>query len=733
MRRFSFLHLPGVAQSSNAFGISPKKISTSTWAQQRLASKSRAFSTKLHGYQDVSGTLGNKRPRPLGLSNHQGFEMRSSHDLFRPRLISTTPTLKKKHWDINHQYPISNTPPESSSSNHHHIDFTSPYLSESFDYSTHAERPHDPNNGPDPNASTNQHPTPKGLLDTTLSCTTINDIGHVVAVSENIPKARFLSKYKLYARDLRSIDRTPVSIIPSILVRDSSILVNLLHIKAMIRYNKVLIFDTHDAKNNTKLSLFMYDLESKLQTFPSYELGGGPTSGPGSSANTQNYKQPFEMKALESILMNVVSTLETEMKAHVSIVNEILASLEDHIDREQLKELLIRNKALSKFLQKSTLIRNVINELLDTDEDLVGMYLTEKHDAEVQKQNKTAEPDSTVASASATQSGSANGPLSSTSQNPHASKIDPNVHPTRSLDDHEDVELLLESYYKQCDEIVQQAGQVISNVKNTEEIINIILDANRNSLMLMELKVTIATLGFTTGAFFASLYGMNLENFIEEAKWGFSGVTGAIVFIATVTTVYNFRMLQRVRRMTMSGTGISRKIVGNNLTQESGYGSHLSPEHAATAAYNSSFAAGQGTGGGFNPAEKISDEYPSQNANGNPFAAMLHSHMAQTHSKGHGSKHPQHPWLHPYEEFKKYQHQHQHSRSTHPIFQNNRRLAMWAYFYRIWKGRAAERKMRRQMWMKENKSPDHSHRRDIVWKWLVDSNNKPPSNGGFNS
>lgn len=166
-------------------------------------------------------------------------------------------------------------------------------------------------------------------------------------VSESIPKARFLSENKLYARDLRSIDRTPVSIIPCILVRDESILVNLLHIKAMIKYNKVLVFDTHDAKNNSKLSLFMYDLGSKLET-PLDEAGNSEGHAHAAASGT---KPPFEMKALESILMNVVSTLETEMKAHVIIVNEILASLEDHIDRDQLKELLIRNKALSKFHQ----------------------------------------------------------------------------------------------------------------------------------------------------------------------------------------------------------------------------------------------------------------------------------------------------------------------------------------------------------------------------------------------
>lgn len=44
-----------------------------------------------------------------------------------------------------------------------------------------------------------------------------------------------------------------------------------------------------------------------------------------------------------------------------------------------------------------------------------------------------------------------------------------------------------------------------------------ILDANRNSLMLLDLKFSIGTLGIGSGAFIASLYGMNLKNFIEES------------------------------------------------------------------------------------------------------------------------------------------------------------------------------------------------------------------------
>lgn len=415
----------------------------------------------------------------------------------------------------------------------------------------------------------NQHQSSKSLFDATLSCTTININGQVTGISQPIPKARFLSENKLYARDLRSIDRTPVSIIPSILVRKNSILVNLLHIKAMIKYNKVLIFDTHDMentennrKNASKLSLFMYDLENKLQSHHLNEDGLPCTHEMSESereqeANNLPFSQTFEMKALESILMNVMSTLETEMKIHVDAVNEILLSLDNNIDREILKELLIKNKALSKFYQKSLLIRNVINEVLDNDEDLVGMYLTEKHYWEVQQEKKRKEEEERSALSNNQKDGAAAATTIASSDTNASSKSGQVTNSSpgyRDLNDHDEIELLLESYYKQSDEIVQQMDQLLGNVKNTEEIINIILDANRNSLMLLEIKVTILTLGFTTGAFFAGLYGMNLENFIEETDYGFGVVTTSIIVVAAATTIWNLRKLVTVKKMTMMGT-----------------------------------------------------------------------------------------------------------------------------------------------------------------------------------
>ena len=85
-----------------------------------------------------------------------------------------------------------------------------------------------------------------------------------------------------------------------------------------------------------------------------------------------------------------------------------------------------------------------------------------------------------------------------------------------------------------------------------------ILDANRNSLMLLDLKFSIGTLGIGSGAFVASLYGMNLKNFIEESDLGFLGVTAWSFVFAIMVCGYGLKKLRKVQRVSMWGEQGSR-------------------------------------------------------------------------------------------------------------------------------------------------------------------------------
>ncbi|KAI4251033.1 MAG: hypothetical protein LQ352_005114, partial [Teloschistes flavicans] len=341
----------------------------------------------------------------------------------------------------------------------------------------------------DPNATSfGRSKAGKSANELRLRCTEINEHGDVTLVNGEFKKSELIAKYGLLPRDLRKIDS---SLLPHILVRPSAILINLLHLRVLIKSDRVLMLDAYGSTNSYAQSVFMYDLQGKLAQKQSSQQG----------ANL-----PYEFRALEAVLISVTSGLETEFEGVSEPVVRVLRELEEDIDRDKLRLLLIYSKKLGTFEQKARLVRDAIDDLLDADDDLVSMYLSERAQGKV-----------------------------------------------REEDDHTEVEMLLESYHKVCDEIVQVSGNLVSNIRNTEEIVKAILDANRNSLMLLDLKFSIGTLGIGSGAFVASLYGMNLKNFIEESNLGFVGVSAWSFVFAAIVCGYGLGKLRKVQRVSMWG------------------------------------------------------------------------------------------------------------------------------------------------------------------------------------
>lgn len=100
----------------------------------------------------------------------------------------------------------------------------------------------------------------------------------------------------------------------------------------------------------------------------------------------------------------------------------------------------------------------------------------------------------------------------------------------------------------------------IAELTNMSNSVKAILDANRNSLMLLDLRFSILTLALTAGTFVAALYGMNLKNFIEESDFGFWGVSAWCTVFGCIVAVYGIRKLNRVQRLSMWGHGGDKNI-----------------------------------------------------------------------------------------------------------------------------------------------------------------------------
>ena len=78
--------------------------------------------------------------------------------------------------------------------------------------------------------------------------------------------------------------------------------------------------------------------------------------------------------------------------------------------------------------------------------------------------------------------------------------------------------------------------------------------------MLLDLKFSIGTLGLAMGTFLAGLYGMNLENFIEETTWGFGAVTSVSMLFSLIVCAYGLAKLRRVQRVKMLESDFAAKF-----------------------------------------------------------------------------------------------------------------------------------------------------------------------------
>lgn len=337
-----------------------------------------------------------------------------------------------------------------------------------------------------------------------VRCTTYDKDGNIVSFGKNLKKLDFMRHYDVAPRDLRKMVRSHthqgpstggvhVDFMPLLLTRNNCIMLNLLNIRALIKYDSLVVFD-YSLSPSARLrelfshNAFLTELSTRLQAnHPDAAL------------------LPYEFRALEAILVDVTSNLTTELNVHQTVLQNILASLETSIERTKLQYLLIQLKKLGLFHQKVKLISDLLDDLLNSDEELNELYLTEIRRG-VQRHSHN----------------------------------------------HQEVELLLESYYAAIEEVVQTVENLTSQIKTSEELIRFVLDANRNELMLLGLKFSIGLLSMGATMYVAALYGMNLENFIEEADCGLQLIVVIGCLAMLVLFIYSAKQLNKLQKITIS-------------------------------------------------------------------------------------------------------------------------------------------------------------------------------------
>uniref|UniRef100_A0A8C9BRK2 Magnesium transporter n=1 Tax=Phocoena sinus TaxID=42100 RepID=A0A8C9BRK2_PHOSS len=206
------------------------------------------------------------------------------------------------------------------------------------------------------------------------------------------------------------------------------------------------------------------------------------------------YPLPFEFRAIEALLQYRINTLQGKLSILQPLILETLEALVDpkhsSIDRSKLHILLQNGKSLSELETDIKIFKESILEILDEEELLEELCLTKWSDPQVFEKSSAG------------------------------------------IDHAEEMELLLENYYRLAEDLSNAARELRALIDDSQSIIFINLDSHRNVMMRLNLQLTMGTFSLSLFGLMGVAFGMNLESSLEEDHRVFWLITG-IMFMGS--------------------------------------------------------------------------------------------------------------------------------------------------------------------------------------------------------
>lgn len=262
-------------------------------------------------------------------------------------------------------------------------------------------------------------------------------------------------------RDFFILDQNDNSNISIIVIKKKSILIKLDYLRCILLNNKIIIFSNNSSKNKLFLDVLEQNFNNnKLQTVA------------------------FEFIVFEAILIHICHILEDNLNQISKQVNPFLKKITESCHNYKFS-VTIQIELLKKEFQFKE-IKDLITELLQSDEDMSNMYLTRK-----------------------------------TNNNLDSEKVN----------DHSELEVLLENYEKLVDELNERLKRMSREIDISQKIANLGLATQRNDIALLNTKVSMISTSMSVGSLIASIFGMNLKNNYEDNSWAFIILTSIISII----------------------------------------------------------------------------------------------------------------------------------------------------------------------------------------------------------
>ncbi|CAM9260732.1 unnamed protein product [Laminaria digitata] len=284
-----------------------------------------------------------------------------------------------------------------------------------------------------------------------------------------------MSSLKLHLRDMRQLFSSQSKSEPAISVRRNCILINFETIRGIVLVDRILLVVDPGADS------ILMEVRKAV------------------SESTDDVYE-FELKAVEALLSVSSKRLEREVREVERPIADIVQILEgpgraatSTKSNDRFRVLLNNINVLEN---RAKARRRALLMVLEDDTDLAMMNLTRMY------QN----PEDYVQ------------PLS-----------------VEVLEDHEEMELLLEAYLQDINSIYNVLELLQGRARSTEALVMVKLDIARNRILTAGLVFSMASTCFTLGALVAGIFGMNLPNGLEDDHFIFKIVSIGTACVCTVS------------------------------------------------------------------------------------------------------------------------------------------------------------------------------------------------------
>jgi len=292
---------------------------------------------------------------------------------------------------------------------------------------------------------------------------------------KSVTRQELMQQLRIPMRDLRTVDlaAAPTHSASAIIVRDKAIVVNILHVKCIIQWDGVLVFDYR----NPEIQSFLALLEQTIS---------GKENAIYNSVSADYEEMPFEHRVLEAVFIDVYQCLYLQYSELKPLIEEQLRMISrapdagGHVYSEYL--LIYRNR-LNQFSKTVSSVHSVLHEIWQSDEDMAAMYLSTRA--------KTGH--------------------------------------RRMVQQHEEIESLLETYLRQIEHMSNEVQQLQQEIVATDEYLNIQLDSVRNKIMRLNVLLSLGSFSTGFSGLTAAVFGMNLPSTLETSTIAFPLVTSGIL------------------------------------------------------------------------------------------------------------------------------------------------------------------------------------------------------------